>query len=198
MSPKEAAALLNIELQGDLTDQIEHIVFELKQKIYRQLDQLLLYPKWFKEIERIERASHSLGITWPENPKNQDLNPITQAQKLDFHLPMLDFFNQYQAQRKEMALQFHRSVATTDLKLILTNWLELQKKYLSYWSQGMIPTEEISLTLQLDPQAIFLILQELKEKDVLYMEDLKNTNIPEQLRLFMAWAQKIWSSVQAH
>ena len=48
MSPQEAAALLNIDLQEDLEEQIEQVIFALKQKIYRQLDQLLLYPKWFK------------------------------------------------------------------------------------------------------------------------------------------------------
>jgi hypothetical protein len=57
---------------------------------------------------------------------------------------------------------------------------------------------ESQLTAQFDPQVIFLTLQELEEKGVVYLQDLKNTEIPTQLQAYISWAQKLWSRLQAN
>ncbi|MEY4804128.1 MAG: hypothetical protein RL331_647 [Bacteroidota bacterium] len=197
MSPVEAAALLNIDLQEDLEDQLELVIFELKQKIYRQLDQLLLYPKWFKEIEKIDRAAKALAVKWSPSKQNETtlLNPKPKVN--DHHLPMLVLFNQHQLQRKEMALRFHQAQAPIQLEMLLKAWLEIQKQYVAYWSKIEVPSTEVQLTAQFDPQVMFLTLQELKEKDVLFVQDLNRTAIPEKLQAYIAWHQKIWSKLQA-
>jgi len=198
MSPQEAAALLNINLQEDLEEQIEEVIFELKQKIYRQLDQLLLYPKWFKEIDKIDRAAQALAITW--SPSKQLMTTLQRSKNevIDQHLPMLAFFNQYQVQRNTMALQFQRAEDPQVLTEILKGWSEVQKQYLAYWSQMALTSVESQLTAQFDPQVIFLILQELKENGVLYVQDLKNAEIPTQLQDYLAWTQKLWSKLQTN
>ncbi|MEN9994881.1 MAG: hypothetical protein RL762_1538 [Bacteroidota bacterium] len=198
MSPQEAAALLNIDLQEDLEEQIEQVIFELKQKIYRQLDQLLLFPKWFKEIDKIDRAAQALAITW--SPSKQLMTTLQRSKNevIDQHLPMLAFFNQYQVQRNTMALQFQRAEDPQVLTEILKGWSELQKQYLAYWSQMALTSVESQLTAQFDPQVIFLTLQELKENGVLYVQDLKNAEIPTQLQDYLAWTQKLWSKLQTN
>jgi hypothetical protein len=198
MSPQEAAALLNINLQEDLEEQIEQVIFELKQKIYRQLDQLLLYPKWIKEIDKIDRAAKALAITW--SPSKQLMTTLQRSKNevIDQHLPMLAFFNQYQVQRNTMALQFQRAEDPQVLTEILKGWSEVQKQYLAYWSQMALTSVESQLTAQFDPQVIFLILQELKENGVLYVQDLKNAEIPTQLQDYLAWTQKLWSKLQTN
>lgn len=195
MSPQEAAALLNIDLQEDLEEQIEQVIFALKQKIFRQLDQLLLYPKWFKALDKIDRAARALAIHWPPFQQNKTPQNLKKA-GLDQDLPMLAFFNQYQLQRKAMALQFQSAVAPQDLIDILKNWSEVQKQYLAYWSQLELTSVESQLAAQFDPQVIFLILQALKEKGVLFVKDLKQTQIPTQLQAYVSWAQKLWSRLQ--
>ena len=197
MSPVEAAALINIDLQEDLEDQIEHVIFELKQKIYRQLDQLLLYPKWFKEIEKIDRAAKVLAFKWSASKQNETTLLSPKPEVNDHHVPMLVLFNQYQLQRKEMALRFHQAQAPIQLEMLLKAWLEIQKQYVQYWSKIEVPSTEVQLTAQFDPQVIFLTLQELKEKDVLFVQDLNSTAIPEKLQAYIAWHQKIWSKLQA-
>lgn len=197
MSPQEAAALLNLDLQEDLEEQIEQVIFALKQKIFRQLDQLLLYPKWFKELDKIDRAAHVLDFQWP--PFQQTTTPQNLKRPgLDQDLPMLAFFNQYQVQRKAMALQFQRAVAPQGLAFILKDWSEVQKQYLAYWSQIELTSMESQLTAQFDPQVIFIILQELKEKGVVSLQDVKNTEIPTQLQAYICWAQQLWTRLQAN
>ena len=198
MSPQEAAALLNLDQQEDLEEQIEQVIFALKQKIYRQLDQLLLYPKWFKELDKIDRAAKVLAIKWSPSGQNETTQQSDKIDVIDTHLPMLAFFNQYQVQRNAMALQFQRAEDPQVLVLILKDWSEVQKQYLAYWSKLELTLVESQLTAQFDPQVIFLILQELKEKGVFYLQDLKNTEIPTQLQAYISWAQKLWSRLQAN
>lgn len=197
MSPKEAAALLNLDLQEDLEEQLEQVIFALKQKIFRQLDQLLLYPKWFKELDKIDRAAHVLAIQWPAFQQNATQQNLKKA-GLDQELPMLAFFNQYQVQRKAMALQFQREPDPKGLVAILKDWSEVQKQYLAYWSHLELTSVESQLTAQFDPQVVFTILQELEEEGVLYLQDVKNTEIPTQLQAYISWAQQLWTRLQAN
>lgn len=193
MSPQEAAALLNIDLKEDIEEQVELVVFELKQKIYRQLDQLLLYPKWNKELQRITDASRALDMLFWEN--KQDTFAYFSL-KLNNQLPMLAFFNQYQSYRKEMALQFHRAQAPLVLQKILVDWSEVQKQYLSFWSNRQEAFVDVQLTAQFDPQAILLILEKLKDKGVLFLNDLNWGETPELLQQYIARNQKIWAKLQ--
>ena len=43
-----------------------------------------------------------------------------------------------------------------------------------------------------------VLLQELKEKNVLCVGDLKNNEIPTQLQAYISWAQKLWSRLKAN
>ena len=193
MSPQEAAALLNIDLEEELEEQVELVIFELKQKIYRQLDQLLLYPKWFKELQRITDAARALDILFLEDKQDSYSNF---SQKLNNQLHMVAFFNQYQVQRKEMALQFHRAQAPLVLQKILTDWSEVQKQYIAFWSNRQEPTIEVQLTAQFDPQAVLKTLEELKVKSVLSVHDLNQEEMPELLQQYIAWNQRMWAKLQ--
>jgi len=76
MSPKEALSLYNFKQEEPLDEQLEFVFFELKQKIYRQLDQVLLYPKWVKELTRLSTASLALAHPFPIDlmPSNFEKN----------------------------------------------------------------------------------------------------------------------------
>jgi hypothetical protein len=52
------------------------------------------------------------------------------------------------------------------------------------------------LTAQFDPQAILLIIQQLKDTGVLLVTDLNQCEIPELLQQYIAWNQKIWTKLQ--
>ena len=193
MSPQEAAALLNIDLKEDLEEQVELVIFELKQKIYRQLDQLLLYPKWYKELQRITDASSALDMLFLEDKQATFTNFTNE---LNIQLPMLAFFNQYQVQRKEMALQFHRAQVPDVLQRILVAWSEVQKQYLEFWSNRQELFIEVPLNTQFDPQAVLKTLEELKDKGVLFIHDLNWGEMPELLQQYIARNQKIWTKLQ--
>jgi hypothetical protein len=194
MSPHEAAALLNIELQEDIQDQIEFIVFELKQKIFRQLDQVLLYPKWFKELQRIERAAAALGINWAEQQPLKNRLKSTQF-RLDLQLPMLAFFNQYQSFRKEIALDFHREFVPSELEKVLQLWLDVQKQYLPYWAEYVDSELDVPLSTSFDPQEILKALQTIKQHGIAYIKDLNLEQTPSQLKNYISWNQKIYSKL---
>ena len=127
MSPEEALILLKLHQEDPLDEQIEFVFFELKQKIYRQLEQVLLYPKWIKELSRLDTAARALGVGFTEKGlsfqmKNHDISDSNDRS-------MLAQFNAQYQLRSKIAYLIYNGTTPVVLKEILSFWLEQQKDF---------------------------------------------------------------------
>jgi hypothetical protein len=194
MSPEQALALLNLNHQDPYEEQIEVILFELKQKIYRQLDQLLLYPKWIKELSRLDTAARTLGVGFPDEKLAlfKEYKEVSDSKKLSMRA---QFNAQYQIKVK-ISLLVYNGKSPLLLKELLEFWLEQQKDFFQYWAGAGIKDQEILLSKQFDPQQILGLLSELQKVEITSIEDLSNENTPLLLQQYIAWNKAVWSKLQ--
>ena len=194
MSPEQALALLNLNHQDPYEEQIEVILFELKQKIYRQLDQLLLYPKWIKELSRLDTAARTLGVGFPDEKLAlfKEYKEVYDSKKLSMRA---QFNAQYQIKVK-ISLLVYNGKSPLLLKELLEFWLEQQKDFFQYWAGAGIKDQEILLSKQFDPQQILGLLSELQKVEITSIEDLSNENTPLLLQQYIAWNKAVWSKLQ--
>jgi hypothetical protein len=193
MSPEEALILLNLHQEEPLDEQIEQLIFELKQKIYRQLDQVLLYPKWDKELSRLDKAAHALGFCFPE----ENL-PLTLADKIDFGSIDRSMLAQFSAQhqlRSKIAFLIYNGTTPLVLKELLKFWLGQQKDFFNFWAGAQLPSLEILLSQQFDPQQILGLLSELQKVEITAIENLTKANTPLLLQQYIAWNKAVWAKL---
>ena len=156
MSPEQALALLHLNHEEPYEEQIEILIFELKQKIYRQLDQLLLFPKWIKELSRLDTAARTLGVGFPDEKLAlfKEYKEVSDSKKLSMRA---QFNAQYQIKVK-ISLLVYNGKSPLLLKELLEFWLEQQKDFFQYWAGAGIKDQEILLSKQFDPQQILGLL----------------------------------------
>ena len=194
MSPEQALALLNLNHQDPYEEQIEVILFELKQKIDRQLDQLLLYPKWIKELSRLSAAASALGIVYSED--QHVLEKLQNKQAPPRTPTMLDQFNAQQQLRSQVALQLYNGSTPGTLMEIIGFWFEQQKAALQYWSCANIITPDTLLSKQFDSQEVLLLLSNLQQSGIIVIEDLQQQTTPSTIQQYIAWNKAVWSKLQ--
>lgn len=194
MSPEQALALLHLNQEDPYEEQIEILLFELKQKIYRQLDQLLLYPKWIKELSRLDTAARSLGVGFPDEKLAlfKEYKEVSDSKKLSMRA---QFNAQYQIKVK-ISLLVYNGKSPLLLKELLEFWLEQQKDFFQYWAGAGIKDQEILLSKQFDPQQILGLLSELQKVEITSIEDLSNENTPLLLQQYIAWNKAVWSKLK--
>lgn len=194
MSPEQALALLHLNHDEPFEEQIEVILFELKQKIYRQLDQLLLFPKWIKELSRLDTAARTLGVGFPDEKIAlfKEYKEVSDSKKLSMRA---QFNAQYQIKVK-ISLLVYNGKSPHMLKELLEFWLEQQKDFFQYWAGAGIKDQEILLSKQFDPQQILGLLSELQKVEITSIEDLTNENTPLLLQQYIAWNKAVWSKLQ--
>lgn len=193
MTPEEALAILHLNQEDPQDEQIELLFFKLKQKIYRQLDQVLLYPKWIKELTRIDTAAHALGFDFAK--ENLAINLES---KIDFELKdlaMLAQFNALQQLKSRVAFLIYNGTTPVGLKELLAFWLEQQKEFFEYWSAAHLPMQETLLSQQFDPQQILGLLSDLQKVEITLLEDLTEENTPLVLQQFIAWNKAVWTKL---
>ncbi len=194
MSPEQALALLHLNHDEPFEEQIEVILFELKQKIYRQLDQLLLFPKWIKELSRLDTAARTLGVGFPDEKLAlfKEYKEVSDSKKFSMRA---QFNAQYQIKVK-ISLLVYNGKSPLLLKELLEFWLEQQKDFFQYWAGAGIKDQEILLSKQFDPQQILGLLSELQKVEITSIEDLSNENTPLLLQQYIAWNKAVWSKLQ--
>ena len=194
MSPEQALALLHLNHDEPFEEQIEVILFELKQKIYRQLDQLLLFPKWIKELSRLDTAASTLGVGFPDEKLAlfKEYKEVSDSKKLSMRA---QFNAQYQIKVK-ISLLVYNGKSPLLLKELLEFWLEQQKDFFQYWAGAGIKDQAILLSKQFDPQQILGLLSELQKVEITSIEDLSNENTPLLLQQYIAWNKAVWSKLQ--
>jgi hypothetical protein len=193
MSPEEALILLKLHQEDPLDEQIEFVFFELKQKIYRQLDQVLLYPKWFKELSRLDTAARALCFGFPEEKellfkKDQQLSNSN-------HHSLLAQFNAQQQQKSRVAFLIYNGKSPLMLKELLEFWLAQQKNFFEFWAGTHLPKHEILLSKQFDPQQILGLLSDLQKVEITLIEDLTEANTPLLLQQYVAWNKAVWTKL---
>ena len=194
MSPEQALALLHLNHEEPYEEQIEILIFELKQKIYRQLDQLLLYPKWIKELSRLDTAARTLGVGFPDEKLAlfKEYKEVSDSKKLSMRA---QFNAQYQIKGK-ISLLVYNGKSPHMLKELLEFWLEQQKDFFQFWTGAAIKAQEILLSKQFDPQQILGLLSELQKVEITSIEDLSNENTPLLLQQYIAWNKAVWSKLR--
>ena len=194
MSPEQALALLHLNQEDPYEEQIEILLFELKQKIYRQLDQLLLYPKWIKELSRLDTAARTLGVGFPDEKLAlfKEYKEVSDSKKLSMRA---QFNAQYQIKGK-ISLLVYNGKSPHMLKELLEFWLEQQKDFFQFWTGAAIKAQEILLSKQFDPQQILCLLSELQKVEITSIEDLSNENTPLLLQQYIAWNKAVWSKLR--
>lgn len=194
MSPEQALALLNLNHEDPYEEQIEVLLFELKQKIYRQLDQVLLYPKWIKELSRLSSAASALGIVYSE--ETLAFIKVQNEQSLQPNKSMLDQFNAQHQLKSQVALQLYNGSSPSVLIEMISIWFEHQKAALQYWSSANISTPDILLSKQFDPQEVLMLLSNLQQSGMISIEDLEQKTTPLTIQQYIAWNKAVWSKLQ--
>jgi hypothetical protein len=193
MSPEEALILLNLHQEDPLDEQLEQLFFELKQKIYRQLDQVLLYPKWLKELSRLDTAARSLGFGFPEEKPTLTLEGTIDFDSID--RTMLTQFSAQHQLRSKIAFLIYNGKSPIVLNELLAFWLEQQKNFFEFWAGAHLPTLEILLSQQFDPQQILGLLNELQSVEITAIEDLSEANTLLPLQQYIAWNKAVWAKL---
>ena len=189
MTPEEALALLRLNPEEPLDDQFEFLFFELKQKIYRQLDQVLLYPKWFKELSRLDNAARTLGFGFSEENELLFKKEIKLTGS-NCH-SILAQFNAQQQQKSWVAFLIYNGKSPLLLKELLEFWLAQQKDFFEFWAAADLPTIEILLSQQFDPQQLLGLLSDLQNIDITSIKDLSEVNTPLALQQYIAWNKAV-------
>lgn len=194
MSPEEALSLYNFNSDEPLEEQIELAFFGLKQKIYRQLDQVLLYPKWLKELTRLSNASLVLSHAFPltQHPSRLDIKSSNHSSAPS----MLAQFNWQQQLRSKVALQVYNGHSPALLIELLNLWQEKQEGFFAYWSGADLPAHDVLLSQQFDPQQLLSILNELDISGILEPKDLHEESTPLPLQKYISWNKAIWIKIK--
>jgi hypothetical protein len=195
MSPEEALSLYNFKQEEPLDEQLEFVFFELKQKIYRQLDQVLLYPKWVKELTRLSTASLALAHPLPIDPIPSIFDNLAPNKNTTI-LNMVAQFNWQQQYRSQVALLIYNGHSPSLLIDLLNLWQAQQEGFLQYWSAANIPTQDILLSKQFDPQQLLVLLNDLENKGVLSLQDLQEETTPPLLQQFISWNKAVWHKLK--
>jgi hypothetical protein len=193
MSPEEALILLNLHQEDPLDEQLEQLFFELKQKIYRQLDQVLLYPKWLKELSRLDTAARTLGFGFPEEKPTLTLEGTIDFDSID--RSMLAQFSAQHQLRSKIAFLIYNGKSPIVLNELLAFWLEQQKEIFQYWASAGKIEQETLLSKQFDPQQILGLLSDLQKAEITAIEDLSEANTPLPLQQYIAWNKAVWAKL---
>lgn len=160
----EANSLPDLEA---IQDALEAVFFDIKQRLYRSFDQVLLYSKFEKELLRFLKAEHLLlhDQTF-ELPSKKETRPsvvfsLFSAAEIDLNA-LLEQLKMFQKQRAQLQTQLYNcpDAATLlllleDAKLLFQNWFEI-------WPKLDLDTEQpVKLSQILDAQALYTELQEL-------------------------------------
>ena len=192
MTRAQALALLNINIDQDLEDQIETLFFEYKTKIYQQIDQTLLYKKWSKQLLHFSDAAKHLGYFKESNADLSMSMPI-----FDKLQPMIGNFNHYQFSKMRLAKGIYESQNTEELTIIIDQLYLLQFNWMSYWNAIKLNPYELQLSERFDSQALLSELQSMATKNVNFLADLQVGNTPVLIQRYIAWTQLIYQKLVA-
>lgn len=193
MTQKEARALLNIDDEQELEEQLENALFEYKQKIYRQLDQVLLYPKWFSALQRLDSAASSLDFSFPDHKKSIEEFRLS----LEANASLLSNFNAYQQEKARAAQLIYQGSSPMEVSAILSAFLNIQRQWFDFWAQANTTCVEVQLSKQFDPQSIHSVLKLLESQGVKALGQLHEENTPALLKTWISWQKAVLQKIKS-
>jgi hypothetical protein len=190
MTQNEALALLNVTDGQDPEEQFELVFFEYKQKIYRQLDQVLLYPKWINALENLSKAAETLLIP----TENQEFT-IPEAPIFSPDTTLVDLYNQQQQIKVQVAHLLYNCVAPKNALKVLEAYQKIMRTSFDFWAQAGHSNTEVKLSQQFDPIAILETLKDLAQKGISHINELDGQNTPQSLKVWIAWNKALQAKI---
>lgn len=182
MTQKEALALLNITEGQDPAEQLDLVFFEYKQKIYRQLDQVLLYPKWISALKNLSLAAETLEFPFAYR-QEKALDNVT----IDTKISLVGQYNQLQQIKVKVAHSIYNSAAPKNTWEILEDYECILKMSFAFWAEAKLPDRATKLSQQFDPIAILAALKDLAQKGICHLSEINEQNTPPSLKEWIAW-----------
>lgn len=182
MTLKEALALLNITKGQDPAEQLDLVFFEYKQKIYRQLDQVLLYPKWISALKNLSLAAETLEFPFAYR-QEKALDNVTYNTKIS----LVGQYNQLQQIKVKVAHSIYNSAAPKNTWEILEDYESILKMSFDFWAQAGLSNSEVKLSQQFDPLAILVALKDLEKDGICHINELKDELTPLSVKEWVAW-----------
>lgn len=162
----EANSLPDLE---EIQDALEAQFFDIKQRLYRSFDQILLYSKFEKELLRFLKAEHILleKQTIALSSKT-DRTPSTvfspfSAAEIDLNA-LLEQLKMFQKQRAQLQTRLYNCSDASALLLLMEEAKLLFQNWFEIWPRLELDTEQpVKLSQILDAQAFYTELQELAQ-----------------------------------
>lgn len=190
MTQSEALALLDLDENKDLAEQLEFVFFEHKQKIYRQLDQILLFPKCISALKNLAKSAETLKLPFKyEQLKVLNDLPSAAGQTLVEQYNLLQ-----QAKIKAAHLLYNSSSPQNAWEILLAYQLILSKS-LTFWSEANVASSEIKLSQQFDPLSILTELKDLERKGICHLNELNEQNTPPSLKEWISWNKALQAKI---
>jgi hypothetical protein len=193
MTRQEALALYNLEDNQDLAEQLEFVFFEYKQKIYQQLDQVLLYPKWIGALQSLSNAAQSLALPFDYHPSMALGNKSFQHTEA-----LVDQFNQLQQLKAQVARLLYNSSNPQNVLELLEYYRGVLSKSFAYWSEAIDFETEVKLSQQFDPIRILSDLKLMEHAGVCYLHELQEQNTATSIKEWISWNKAIEARIKQH
>jgi hypothetical protein len=162
----EASSLPDLE---EIQDALEAVFFDIKQRLYRSFDQVLLYSKFEKELLRFLKAEHLLlhdqtfELSTKKEPRPSVVFSPFSVAEIDLNA-LLEQLKMFQKQRAQLQTQLYNCLDASALLLLLEKAKLLFQNWFEIWPRLDLDTEQpIKLSQILDAQAFYTELQELAQ-----------------------------------
>jgi hypothetical protein len=160
----EATSLPDLE---EIQDALEALFFDIKQRLYRSFDQILLYSKFEKELLRFLKAEHilldnqTIALSLKtERTQSAVFSPFSAAE-IDLNA-LLEQLKLFQKQRALLQTQLYNCPDASALLLLMEEAKLLFQNWFEIWPRLNLDTEQpVKLSQILDAQTFFTELQAL-------------------------------------
>jgi hypothetical protein len=172
MNRQEALITIGFEANSipdleEIQDALEAVFFDIKQRLYRSFDQVLLYSKFEKELLRFLKAEHLLlhnqafELSSKKEPRTSVVFSPFSAAEIDLNA-LLEQLKLFQKQRAQLQTQLYNCSDASALLLLMEEAKVLFQNWFEIWPRLDLDTEQpVKLSQILDAQAFYTELQEL-------------------------------------
>lgn len=193
MTRQEALALYNLEDNEDLAEQLEFVFFDYKQKIYQQLDQVLLYPKWISALKSLLNAAETLALPFDYHP-----SIVLGDTSFQHTETLISQFNRLQQLKAKVARLLYNSSNPQNVLELLAFYQGALSKSIAYWSQAINFETEVKLSQQFDPIRILTDLKMMEHASICYLHELQEQNTATSIKEWISWNKAIEARIKQH
>ncbi|MFM8595794.1 MAG: hypothetical protein ACKOBN_01715 [Flavobacteriales bacterium] len=193
MTRQEALALHNLTDNEDLAEQLEFLFFEFKKKIYQQLDQVLLYPKWISALKSLSKAAEVLQL-----PFEQQQAIASNDAHFDVKQTLVDQFNRLKQLKVNVARLLYNSPNPQNVLELLEFYRGVLSKSFAYWSKAIDFQTEVRLSRQFDPILILSDLKLMEQAGICYLHELQQQNTATLIKEWISWNKALVAKLKEH